>query len=145
MDTAPTTPAVIDSFLAGIGCEWRRVAQGEWGLTLEAAGRPLHVGIALRGGLLRAQTEALAPGRLHPHDLLHRNRGLEQVRYAHTAAGAVWVHGDLPESAVSAFELDRMLGALVSAAIDARHAATEVRLRAEDRPPRQASRGRRGA
>jgi hypothetical protein len=38
------------------------------------------------------------------------------VRYAHSLAGDVHVHAELPEIAVTPAELDRMLGSLVDAA-----------------------------
>ena len=48
--------AVEDS-LRESGATWRRVAPGEWGLTVSAGGADLHVGLALRGGMLAAQAE----------------------------------------------------------------------------------------
>src|SRR3954447_12976701 len=45
----------IESALAQSGARWRRVAGDEWGLTVPAAGSALHVGLALRGGMLAAQ------------------------------------------------------------------------------------------
>ena len=101
----------------------RRVAAGEWGLTVDAAGWPLHVGVALRDGLLRAQAEVVGPGRIDPHVLLHWNRSLPLVRFSHTGAGAVWVQGDLPPEAVTAERLDGFLGLLVRVATQAREAA----------------------
>lgn len=113
----------VSDFLASLEAQSRQVAPGEWGLTLDAAGWPLHVGLALRDGMLRAQCEALPAGRLSDHELLFRNRALVLVRYAHTGAGAVWVHGELPLELVSAQWLDRLLGLLVEAAIVVRHRA----------------------
>ena len=115
--------ATVDGYLSGLEAQWRRVAPGEWGLTVDAAGWPLHIGLALRDGLLRAQGEVLAPDRVSDHELLFRNRGLVLVRYAHTGAGAVWVHGELPPELVSAAWLDRLLGLLVEAAVVARQRA----------------------
>ena len=108
--------ATVDAFLEGLEAPSRAVAPGEWGLSVEAAGWPFDVGLRLDGGLLRAQGEALAPDRISDHELLVRNRGLLLVRYAHTGAGAVWVHGELPGELVSPVWLDRLLGALVDAA-----------------------------
>ena len=76
--------AAVDAFLLGLGGDTRRVAAGEWGLTLEAAGWPLHVGVALRDGLLRAQAEVAGPGQIDPHVLLRWNRELPLVRFSHT-------------------------------------------------------------
>jgi len=117
----------IELCLAGTGGDWRRVARGEWGLTLEAGGWPLDVGLALRAGVLRVQAAVCEPGLLDPHDLLHRNRRLAYVRFTHTRAGDVWVQADLPEGAVDAVVLDRVLGVLVDAAQDARYAASASR------------------
>jgi hypothetical protein len=116
--------SVTDAYIASLGAAARRVADGEWGVTIEdAAGWPLHVGIRLADGFLRAQAEVVGADQLSDHELLFRNRTLRVVRFAHTGAGDVWVVGDLPESAVSQPELDRLLGLLVAAAIDVRQRA----------------------
>jgi len=118
------TADVVDDYLASLDAETRRVADGQWGISLaDVGGWPLHVGVALRDGFLRVQGEALGVDRIADHELLARNRGLLLVRYAHTGAGAVWVHGELPEAAVSSEEVDRLLGFLVEAALVARHRA----------------------
>ncbi len=104
----------------------REVADGEWGLTLEAAGGPLHVGLALRRGLLRAQAPVAWPGTLDPAMLLHRNRSLELVRYATTRSGEVWVVGELPEAGIDDAGLDRLLGSLLEAATGARELAVRA-------------------
>jgi hypothetical protein len=113
---------ILDSYLGGLEGEVRRLAPGEWGVTLEAAGRPLHLGIAVRDGLVRAQAAVAPPGRLAPEDLLRWNRSLPLVRFGQTRAGEVWIHGDLPFAAVGAEALDRFLGLLVLAATQAREA-----------------------
>ena len=120
----PDPEAVVDEYLASLPAPTRRVAAGQWGLEVDAAGWPLHVGVALRRGLLRAQAEVVGPGQLPDHELLHRNRMLAIVRLAHTGDGTVWVQGDLPPAAVSAAELDRLLGLLVAAATEVRQAAS---------------------
>jgi hypothetical protein len=114
----------VEAALRGAEVSWRRVADGEWGLVADACGWDLHVGVALRDGLLGAQAEVLGPGRVDAHALLHRNRRLRLVRFSHTAAGAVWVQGELPLAAVTAEEVDRLLGLLVQAAADARGATS---------------------
>ena len=119
----PHVESVVSEFLGALEAQSRQVAAGEWGLSLEAAGWPLHVGLACRDGMLRAQCEALPAGRVSDHELLFRNRGLVLVRYAHTGAGAVWVHGELPFELVTPDWLDRLLGLLVEAAIVVRHRA----------------------
>lgn len=109
--------ATVDAYLSEIEADSRRVADGEWGLSVpDVAGWPLHVGLRLHQDLLRAQAEALGPRQVDAHELLFRNRSLAIVRYAHTGAGAVWVVGDLPAGAVTAVELDRLLGLVVDAA-----------------------------
>ncbi len=113
--------AVEDS-LRESGATWRRVAPGEWGLTVSAGGSELHIGLALRGGMLAAQAEVAGPGELSEHALLRRNRTLRIVRFSHTAAGAVYVQGEVPEGAVTPAEVDRLLGLLVAAAEEARGA-----------------------
>jgi Putative bacterial sensory transduction regulator len=115
--------ATIEAYLATLDADTRRVAGGEWGLTVDAAGWPLHVGVALREGLLRAQAEVVDADRIDEHVLLHWNRSLPFVRFSHTGAGAVWVQGDLPIEAVSAERLDGFLGLLVRVATQAREAA----------------------
>jgi hypothetical protein len=115
--------STVDAYLQGLDADWRNVARGEWGLSVEAAGWPLHVGMAWRDGLLRAQAEVLGPEQVSDHELLFRNRGLVLVRYAHTSAGAVYVMGELPRELVSAEWLDRLLGMLVDAAVVARQRA----------------------
>src|SRR4051794_7975516 len=101
--------------------EVRRGAFSEWGITVPAAGWPLHVGIAIRDGFLRAQAQVVAPGEIDPHDLLRWNRQVPLVRFSHTRAGEVWIQGELPLPAVSPPELDRFLGLLVLTATQARH------------------------
>jgi hypothetical protein len=122
--TETDAAAAIETYLEALDGETRRVAASEWGLSVDAAGWPLHVGVALRDGLLRAQAEVLEPGRIDDHVLLHWNRSLPLVRFSHSGAGAVWVQGDLPVEAVSAERLDGFLGLLVRVAIQAREAAS---------------------
>jgi hypothetical protein len=98
----------------------RQVGPGEWGLTLDVGGWPLHVGVAVRDGFVRAQAQVAQPGALDDHQLLFWNRQTHLVRFAHTRAGEVHVMGELPEAAISAAELDRLLGLLVQAADGAR-------------------------
>jgi hypothetical protein len=117
--------AVVDAFVSSLDGETRRVAEGEWGITVDAAGWPLHVGVAVRDGLLRAQAAVAAPGSFDPVDLLRWNRQAPLVRFSQTRAGETWIGGELPLSAVSAAELDRFLGLLVLAATQARAFAAQ--------------------
>ncbi len=118
------TTTVVDAFISALEGDTRRVADREWGLTVEAAGWPLHVGVAIRDGLLRAQAEVVEPGRIDPHVLLHWNRSLPLARFSHTGAGAVWVQADLPVEAVDADRLDGFLGLVVRVATQAREATS---------------------
>jgi hypothetical protein len=115
--------ATVDAYVGSLDGETRRVAYAEWGITTEASGWPLHVGIAIRDGLLRAQAQVVEAGRIDPHDLLRWNRQVPFVRFGHTRDGEVWIHADLPLVAVSTVELDRFLGLLVLSATQAREAA----------------------
>jgi hypothetical protein len=123
-DLAPTLD-LVDRYVAGLEGDTRRVAEAEWGLTVDAGGWPLHVGIAVRDGLLRAQAEVVEPGRLDPETLLRWNRGLRLVRFSHTGAGAVYVEGEIPAEAVGVERLDGFLGLLVRVAAQAREAAPD--------------------
>jgi Putative bacterial sensory transduction regulator len=117
--------SVVDAYIAGLEGETRQVAFAEWGITVDAAGWPLHVGVAIRDGVLRAQAQVIEPERIDPHDLLRWNRQIPFLRFAHTRDGEVWIQGDLPLTAVSPAELDRFLGLLVLSATQARQAAPE--------------------
>lgn len=121
--TETDAAAAVEAYLETLEGETRRVAAGEWGLTVDAAGWPLHVGVALRDGLLRAQAEVLQPGRIDDHVLLHWNRSLPLVRFSHAGDRAVWVQGDLDVEAVTIDRLDGFLGLLVRVATQAREAA----------------------
>lgn len=123
----PDTRAIVEEFIADLEGDTRRVAWSEWGITLDAAGRPLHLGVAIRDGLLRAQAAVAAPGALPDHDLLWWNRTLPLIKFSRTQAGETWISGDLPLAAVTTRELDRFLGLLVLAATQAReHVAAPV-------------------
>jgi hypothetical protein len=119
----PDPRTIVSEFIASLDGETRQVADAEWGITVDAAGFPLHLGLALRDGLLRAQAAVAEPGRLDPHDLLWWNRSVPLIRFTHTRAGEVWVQADLPPAAVTAAELDRVLGLLVLSATQARQHA----------------------
>jgi hypothetical protein len=115
--------AVVDRYLAALEGETRRVADQEWGLTVDAAGWPLHVGVAIRDGLLRAQAEVVGAGQIDPHALLRWNRGLPHARFAETGSGDVWVEADLALEAVTPERLDGFLGLFVRVATQARESA----------------------
>jgi hypothetical protein len=117
-----TRAEAAEEALRDSGVAWRLVAPGEWGLTVPAGGWDLHIGLTLRGGLLAAQAEVLGPGVASERALLRRNRTLRLVRFSVTAAGAVYVQGEVPEAAVVPAEVDRLLKLLVAAAEEVRGA-----------------------
>lgn len=112
--------ATVDAFLRALEGDTRRLSDDEWGLSVEAGGWPLHVGLALRDGMLRVQAAVAEPGALDALDLLRRNRRLPHVRFTATRAGEVWVEADVPAAAVTPDRLDLILGLLVERAGDVR-------------------------
>jgi len=124
---SPTGAERVDRFLASLDTEVRHVASGEWGLSLDAAGYVLDVGIAIRGPLLRAQAAVLPPGLIDPHQLLYWNRQAPLVCFAENRAGEVFVSGEIPLESVSTETLDRFLGLLVASATRAREFAIQNR------------------
>ena len=118
MESSPAQQ--VESFLASLDTEVRTVAAGEWGLTLDAAGHPLDVGIAIRGPLLRAQAAVLPPGLIDPHQLLYWNRQAPFVCFAENRAGEVFVSGEIPLESLGDELLDRFLGLLLASATRAR-------------------------
>jgi hypothetical protein len=110
----------IAAFIASLGDAATEVAPGEWGLELEAAGWPLHVGVSVRGDLLRAQAAVLPAGLLDPHQLLYWNRRAPLVCFAENLAGEVFVCGELPVAGLANDVLDRFLGLLLASATRAR-------------------------
>jgi len=115
---------VVDSYLEGLPGETRRVAHGEWGVTLEpeqAAGWALHVGLRLADGVLRAQAHVLADAAgLDPWMLLWWNRQTRYVRFACTRGREIWVQGDLAAGDLDETGLDRLLGLVVEGAVAVR-------------------------
>ena len=124
---------VVDTYVSALPGEARRVAHGEWGVTVapeQAAGWPLEVGLRLADGLLTAQAHALSdPDGVDPWMLLWWNRSTRHARFACTQSREVWVHADLPATAVDERELDRLLGLVVEGAVAVRE------FQAARRPP----------
>ncbi len=125
---------VVDSYLAELPGESRRVAQGEWGISVaaEAAGGwPLDVGLRLIDGLLRAQAFA-APAHetISPWVLLNWNRQTRFIRFASAGNGDIWIHADIPAPGVDERALDRLLGLVAEGAIAVRDYASAVRVAA---------------
>lgn len=121
----------IERFLASLETDVRTVAPGEWGITLEAAGYRLDIGIALRGPLLRAQAAVLPGGLIDPHQLLYWNRQAPLVCFAENRAGEVFVSGEVPLETLSTDMLDRFLGLLLASATRAREFVVQA---ARERP-----------
>jgi Putative bacterial sensory transduction regulator len=108
----------------------RRLGHGEWGLTIPAAelgGEPLDVGLRIADGLLRVQAVPLhGADALDPWLLLWWNRQTRMVRFGCSRARDIWVHADVPASAVDERALDRLLGLVAEAAVAVRsHAAAQ--------------------
>jgi hypothetical protein len=118
----------VDGYVSKLPGETRRLAHGEWGITVgpdQGGGWPLDVGLRIDDGLLRVQAFALpASDQVNPWNFLHWNRGTRFIRFACTRAGDIWVHADLPVSAVDERMLDRLLGLVVEGAVAARTAMT---------------------
>jgi hypothetical protein len=113
----------VARFMASLESDVREPAPGEWGLTLDAAGYVLEVGVTIRGPLLRAQAAVLPAGVIDPHQLLYWNRQAPLVCFAENQAGEVFVCGELPVESLEADTLDRFLGLLLASATRAREFA----------------------
>lgn len=92
----------------------RRLAHGEWGLTLpaeSAGGWPCDIGVRVADELVRVQAYA-HPARedLDPRVFLQWNRQTRIVRMSLTRAGDVWVIGDVPVRGLEEKDVDRLLG-----------------------------------
>ena len=115
---------VIDEYLEGLPGRSRRLAHGQWGVTVDAehaAGWPLDVGISLSEGLVTAKAHALASAEgVDPWMLMWWNRQTRMARFGSTQDREVWVHADLPVAAVDPREIDRLLGLVVEGAIAVR-------------------------
>jgi hypothetical protein len=126
---------VTDDYVSRLPGATRRLAHGEWGITVaaeNAGGWPLDVGVRIADGLLRVQAFALgASDAVNPWNFLHWNRGTRLTRFACTRAGDIWVHADVPVAALDARMLDRVLGLVVEGAVAARTATA-----ARDEPAR---------
>jgi hypothetical protein len=115
----------VARFIGSLGTEVREVAPGEWGITLDAAGYVLDVGVAIRGPLLRAQAAVLPAGVIDPHQLLYWNRQAPLVCFAENRAAEVFVCGELPLESLDPEMLDRFLGLLLASATRAREFVIE--------------------
>jgi hypothetical protein len=120
-----TPDATVARFMASLETEVREVAPGEWGLTLDAAGYPLEVGVSIRGSLLRAQAAVLPAGVIDAHQLLYWNRQAPLVCFAENRAREVFVCGELPLASLATETLDQFLGLLLASATRAREFAIQ--------------------
>ena len=112
----------VGTYLEAVGA--RRLADGEWGLTI-ADEHPLDIGIRVADGLVCVQAFALpAADAPADADLLHWNRSTRVVRFARTRSGDVWVQAEVFVDAAEA--LDRVLGLVVEAARSARAVAYDA-------------------
>ena len=122
---------VVQAYLNELPGESRRVARGEWGISVAAeaaAGWPLDIGLRLDDGLLRAKAFAVpATEAISPLVLLAWNHQTRFVRFGSTRDGDIWVHGDLAASDVSEQALDRLLGLVVQGALTVRDYAGPAR------------------
>lgn len=120
----PAAVEVIDAYITALPGERRRIAHGEWGVTLsaeQAGGWPLDVGLRVADGLLTVKAHALTdPEHVDPWMLLWWNRSTRMARFSANQAQEIWVHGDLPAAAVDEVALDRLLGLVVEGAIAVR-------------------------
>jgi hypothetical protein len=106
------------------GLEARRLAHAEWGITVpaeNAGDEPIEASLRISDGLLRVQALALhAASDLDPWMLLWWNRQTRHVRFGSTRSREIWVHADLPASAVDETSVDRLLGLVVEAVVTVR-------------------------
>ena len=123
IDPIAAAAARVAAFIDTLEAPVHAPAPGEWGLALESAGHPLHVGITIRAGLLRVQAAVLPPGLIDPHQLLYWNRQAPFVAFAENLAGEVFVVGELPLEQLSTETLDRFLGLTLASATRAREFA----------------------
>lgn len=122
---------VVAAYLERLPGESRRLAHAEWGLTVPAetaGGEPLDLGVRIADGMLQVKAPALGPAPdLDPWMLMWWNRQTRYVRFGCTRSREIWVHGDLPVTAVDERSLDRLLGLVAEAAVAARDYARRAR------------------
>jgi putative sensory transduction regulator len=122
----------VEEYLASVeGLNARRLAHGEWGITVPGetvGGDPIEASLRIADGLLRVQAIALhAAGDLDPWMLLWWNRQTRLVRFGCTRSQDIWVHADIPVSDADEHGVDRLLGLIAEAVIAVRGHAAGVR------------------
>lgn len=122
---------VVQEYVSALPASTRRLARGQWGLTVEpdaAAGWPLDIGLQMEDGLLRAQALVMQHDEaLDPWVLLAWNRQTRFVRFGCAPNGDVWIHAELPVTAVDETSVDRLLGLVAEGAAVARRYGSEAR------------------
>src|SRR5689334_7398903 len=112
----------VGTYLESVGA--RRLADGEWGLTIPDE-HPLDIGIRVADGLVRVQAFAVpAADAPADEDVLHWNRSARVVRFARTRSGDLWVQAEVFLEAAAT--LDRVLGLVVEASRSARAVAYDA-------------------
>ena len=114
---------VVDSYLGALPGGCRRLAHGEWGITVvaETLEQPVDLGISIADELVRVKAPALARAEaIDPWMLLWWNRQTRLVRFGCTRSRDIWVHADVPAVGLDARGVDRLLGLLVEAAVTVR-------------------------
>ena len=115
----------VDAYLSSVeGLHARRLAHGEWGVTVPGetvGGDPIEASIRIADGLLRVQALALhAAHDLDPWMLLWWNRQTRFVRFGCTRSKDIWVHADIPVSDADERGVDRVLGLVTEAVVAVR-------------------------
>jgi hypothetical protein len=115
----------VEAYLSSIpGLEARRLAYGEWGITVpgeNVGGDPIEASLRIADGLLRVQAIALrAASDLDPWMLLWWNRQTRLVRFGCTRSRDIWVHADIPVSDADERGVDRLLGLITEAVVAVR-------------------------
>lgn len=114
----------VSGYLEQVGA--RRVAEGEWGLTISEE-YPLDIGVRVAEGLVRIQAFAVPTVDAPPDsDVLHWNRGTRVIRFARTRSGDLWVQADLFLEWATEARLDQVLGLVVEASRSARAVAYDA-------------------
>jgi len=114
----------VERYLEGVGA--RRLADGEWGLTI-ADEHPLDIGIRVADGVVRVQAFAVpAADAPADADVLHWNRSTRLVRFSRTRGGDLWVQADVLAANADGRSVDAVLGLVVEASRSARAVAYDA-------------------
>jgi hypothetical protein len=122
----------VDAYLSSLpDLEARRLAHGEWGITVpgeNVGGDSIEAGLRIADGLLRVQAIAIhGGGELDPWMLLWWNRQTRIVRFGCTRSRDIWVHADIPISDADERGVDRLLGLVIEAVVSVREYASRAR------------------